>query len=77
MATFVINSTGRGAVRKSEVRSLEITLVPLHTDPETYKYILSVKMEDTRVLGLIFEEDATLGGIQAKAATVLAALEAP
>ncbi len=78
MAKFIINSTGDKALRKDKVQQLEIVQIPLNTNPETYKYNLSIKMEVASYigyLGIVFETDPTLEGISAKAATLLAALE--
>jgi len=78
MADFITNSTNMIAVRRASVQSVEIFHVPLHTDPETYQYILVLKFSSVAhigYLGITFETDDTLEGIQAKAIDVLADLE--
>lgn len=75
MADFIANSTNTVAVRKEAVNFLEIVEVPLHTEPETYIYKLFVKLEDTRFIGILFEQDATLEGLQSKLTALLDQLE--
>jgi hypothetical protein len=69
MGKFVANSTTTKAVRKDDVEWLEII-------ERGGQFELLIKMKESRALDVSFEIDTTLEGIQAKATTVLAMLEA-
>ncbi len=68
MANYIVNIAATNAIRKDTVISLEVIQI------ENGTYVLLIKTTG-RGLDVKFETDATLQGIQAKAATVLAALE--
>ncbi len=73
---YIINSSQDKAIKKSVIAALEITtLIDKDIGGETTEYILKITLTTPNVFALIFETDSTLEGIQAKAATVLAALE--
>ena len=74
MAKFITNSTNDAAIRKEEVVSLVITS-NTSGEPPASKYELRVNTFKGGFHSTNFETDSTLGGIQAKAATLLAALE--
>ncbi len=78
MAKFVINSTNTKAIRKSdvvgvEIRSIDNSIPPV---PPSISYELSLTMSTGHFFTGTFETDTTLEGIQAKAITILSALEA-
>ncbi len=77
MAKFIINSLGDRAVRKEQVRTLLIDYDPAieGDNPQDAMYNLRVHFNIDGGDPIIFETDATLVGLQGKAATVLAALE--
>ena len=76
MANFVTNGTGTAAIRKSDVVSLEIVSVTSGNENPVTTYNLQIKLNMLHANNITFETAPTLEGIQAKAATVLAALEA-
>jgi len=77
MASFIINSVATVAIKKDTIRSLVINKKKrVVEDEEITIYVLSIQLADIpRYERLAFEESDTLEGIQAKAATILAALE--
>ena len=80
MANFIVNSINTVAVRKGEILALEIkelTEAQAPPLPPNISYVLSMRaINPGHFFGLLFETDSTLEGIQAKAATILAELEA-
>lgn len=70
MAKFIVNSTNDKAIRKEQIEIVAIKAVVIGG---VTSYELWVRSETERQL--VFETDATLEGITAKAAIVLAALE--
>lgn len=70
MAKFVINSGSNQAIRKDEVDIVRVVSI-ISQSGTTYELRVGTIGER----GFVFETDTTLDGIQAKAATVLAALE--
>ena len=72
MANYITNSTSTVAVRKDMVVSLFIT----NSGDNAYALKHMTRLDKDRPPNLHFETDATLQGIQVKAAAVLAALEA-
>ena len=79
MAKFITNSVGTKAIKKDSVLTLEITYNTgrLIEGSEPIPAFYSLDILSAAMLGHVwsFETDPTLEGIQAKAATVLAALE--
>jgi len=67
MADFIVNGAENQAVRISSVVSVSV-------EQRESDYMILFKVGD-RPLDVVFETDATLEGIQAKADTVMAALE--
>lgn len=74
MANFIINSTSTSAIRKEAVVALNINEVTKGSPPSSV-FELTVKVHREHFNNIVFEVDTTLEGIQAKAATLLAALE--
>jgi hypothetical protein len=75
MSKFVVNTDGTKAINKEEVSNLEIMLTPATEDADAF-YSLNIFFIQTRVHAYEFERDSTFEGIQAKATTILEALEA-
>jgi len=68
MANFVVNSTGTTAIKMSEITALVI-------NERLEGFGLEVRLSSSEIERIVFETDATLEGIQAKATTLLTALE--
>ena len=68
MANFIINTAGTNAIRKTQVSLLEV----VQNGEEGFD--LNVYLTAIPAHSLVFETDTTLEGIQAKATTVIAAL---
>lgn len=75
MALFITNSTNDTSLRKEWISRIEIQEIEEEEEIVGYKLMVSLST-DTWERSIIFETDDTLVGIQAKAVTVLAALEA-
>lgn len=77
MAKFIVNSEGRKAIRKDEVRNLEIDYDPSveGVNPQPASWKLHVYFIQGLGHLVIFESSPTLEGIQVLAANVMAALE--
>lgn len=77
MANFIINSDSTVAVRKEKIIHVAIKQVAMDTDPPTSKFNVYIKVdtESPGHIGMTFESEDTLVAAQAKAATILAALE--
>lgn len=74
MALFITNSTDDISVRKEWISRLEIQSVEEEGEVVSYKLMVSLS-SDTWERSVLFETDETLEGIQAKAVTILTALE--
>ena len=70
MSKFVVNTENTMSIRKAVIDNLTIEVFPATTG---LPYELRVGTTNQR--GVAFETDATLEGVQAKAAIILAALE--
>ena len=78
MAKFIVNSTGTRAICKEQIRGLMIDYDAAigGDNPSSAVYSLRAHFIASADTPMIFEQDETLVGLQAKAATVLEALEA-